>query len=386
MGHLRRFLVQHPALVWLLGFPLVADPTAPLGFAVDASVPSRRQLCRVLRTLTPAALTFLLTSTVHLIRDALPTDPEAPFGDLIAGDTKHIVAWVKENNPNRHAPDRANKTVQPPGDRDCKLGVKSRSNRTVPPPATPTTAPIPASQAVAQTEAYWGYASGIVVTRTAAGTVVLAERMRPFNEGDMTYFTPLMAQTETCLGSRPRIGVWDAAFDSQETYTYFDAAGGFAAVPLNARGQEARTFDAAGNPCCAAGLGMPRQFAYQHRGDGAPHERGKHRCPLLFPQVTGDPCPIDDPHFASGGCTTTIATSIGARIRWQLDREGAAYRQAYRQRTMVEQINSQALTLGIEQPKLRSLEGIAHQTTLIYVLINLRVYHRLRSRPAGLPT
>ena len=31
MGQLHRFLLEHPALVWLLGFPLVPDPTAPSG-------------------------------------------------------------------------------------------------------------------------------------------------------------------------------------------------------------------------------------------------------------------------------------------------------------------------------------------------------------------
>ena len=36
MGHLRRYLVEHPALVWLLGFPLTPDPTAPHGFDVAA--------------------------------------------------------------------------------------------------------------------------------------------------------------------------------------------------------------------------------------------------------------------------------------------------------------------------------------------------------------
>ncbi|MDQ4077002.1 MAG: hypothetical protein M3220_12240, partial [Chloroflexota bacterium] len=41
---LRTFLLQHPALVWLLGFPLVPDASAPYGFDVEASVPSRRRL------------------------------------------------------------------------------------------------------------------------------------------------------------------------------------------------------------------------------------------------------------------------------------------------------------------------------------------------------
>ena len=46
MGQLHRFLLEHPALVGLLGFPLVPDPTAPQGFDVAASVPTRRQFNR----------------------------------------------------------------------------------------------------------------------------------------------------------------------------------------------------------------------------------------------------------------------------------------------------------------------------------------------------
>lgn len=39
LGHLRRYLVEHPVLVWSLGFPLVPDPTAPHGFDVERSLP-----------------------------------------------------------------------------------------------------------------------------------------------------------------------------------------------------------------------------------------------------------------------------------------------------------------------------------------------------------
>jgi hypothetical protein len=124
---------------------------------------------------------------------------------------------------------------------------------------------------------------------------------------------------------------------------------------------------------------MPLQFTYQHRADLIPHERGKYRCPLLFPTVRGEPCPIADAHFEGGGCTTTIATSAGARIRHQLDRESEAYKQLYAKRTMVERINSQAEALDILHPKLRCGRAIANRNTLTYVLINLRALMRIRS-------
>jgi len=77
-----------------------------------------------------------------------------------------------------------------------------------------------------------------------------------------------------------------------------------------------------------------------------------------------------------------MPTSIGARIRYQLDRDSPAYKQIYKQRTATERINSQAVALGIERPKLRNERSIANHNTLTYVLINLRALQRIRRRKA----
>jgi hypothetical protein len=94
-------------------------------------------------------------------------------------------------------------------------------------------------------------------------------------------------------------------------------------------------------------------------------------------EVTGEPCPIGDAHFAKGGCTTTIAVGAGSRIRHKLEREGEAYKKVYASRTMVERINSQAEALNILHPKLRRGRAIANNNTLTYVLINLRALARI---------
>jgi len=130
---------------------------------------------------------------------------------------------------------------------------------------------------------------------------------------------------------------------------------------------------------------MPLQFTYAHRTGFYPHERGKHVCLLLYPTATGASCPIADPHFTRGGCTTTLATSIGARLRCELDRTSAAYKQLFDQRTATERINSQAKELGIERPKLRNQRSITNQNTLIYVLLNLRLVQRMQAHASDLP-
>ena len=75
-----------------------------------------------------------------------------------------------------------------------------------------------------------------------------------------------------------------------------------------------------------------------------------------------------------------MATSVGARIRYQLDRDSAIFKGISKQRTATERINSQAVELGIERPKIRNRQAIANQNTLIYVLINLRALHRVRQK------
>ena len=388
MSDLRRFLILHPALVYYLGFERVPDPSAPHGFDLAATVPKRRHFSTVLRDLPNDALQFLLSASIHLLKASLPSQQQSSFGDTIAGDTQAILAWVKENNPKQYIKEgRLDKTKQPKGDKDCKLGVKHRRNSAPADadgqaePPTPTTDAKPASTLHVGDDILWGYASGVVASRLSDGTeFVLAERTRPFNQSDISYFHPLMALVEARLGRKPRFGAWDCAYDAHYVYEYFHTAGGMAAVPFNVGKKGAsRSFAADGTPLCAAELPMTLQFTYQHRSDLVEHTRQKYRCPLLYPSATAACCPSGDPHWDKGGCTTTIAATKGARLRHTLDRESEEYKALYATRTMVERINSQAEALGILHPKLRRGRAIANQNTLTYVLINVRALSRLRT-------
>lgn len=392
MSQLRTYLVEHPALVWVLGFPLVPSDSYSWGFDVAASVPPPSRFSRVLRELHNESLQFLLDGTVRLLGAELPAAMR--LGDEISLDTKHIIAWVRENNPKERIKDRYDKTKQPKGDRDCKLSCKQSRNQRqtkAATQATPAQEGTPASQAKpgVDDEYYWGYASGVVATRLIEEVeVVLAEMTQTFDQDDKSYFFPLMAEVERRLGRKPRYGALDAAFDAWYVYEYFHSPDhdGFAAVPFVQRGgHPPRRFDEGGLPLCAAGLGMPLKSTFFSRTPMVPHEKGRYVCPLLYPQPTGASCPIQHEKWPQGGCLTTLATSIGARIRYQLDRESAAYKALYKQRTATERVNSQAVELGIERPKLRNYRAIANHNTLLYVLINLRALHRLRARKAEQP-
>jgi len=388
ISHLRQYLVEHPALVWILGFPLVPSSHYPWGFNADVGLPTARHFTRMLRTIPNAMSQYLLDETVRLLQAELSTEVDN-FGQSISLDTKHILAWVKENNHKDYVQDRYDKNKQPPGNPDCHLGCKRRRNQRASskePPPTPSDNPVPANISVG--EYYWGYASGVVATKVPDwGEFVLAELTLPFDQPDVAYFHPLMTDVERRLGFRPRYAAFDAAFDAFYVYEYFyqdgepiDAA--FAAVPLSKRGGGLRLFDAQGLPLCQAGLAMPLRHTFICHTTRFEHERGRYACPLRFPVVTASICPVNHKNWPKGGCVTTLPTSIGARIRHQLDRDSATFKEIYKQRTATERINSQAVALGIEHPKLRNGQAITNQNTLIYVLINLRALHRVRQKKA----
>lgn len=391
MGDLRRYLVEHPAFIWLLGFPLVSSSKHACGFDPDASLPTQRHLTQMARDLSNLSVQFLLDQSVALLLaefDAVGLS----VGDCISLDTKHIIAWVKENNPKAYVPDRFNKHKQPVGDPDCKLGCKRKHNRKLSKPAiTPDKQAVPANT-LAIGEYYWGYGSGVVVVKVPEwGEFVLAEKTQTFDKSDVSYFFPLMLQTEQRLGFRPRFGTFDAAFDAFYVYEYFhrpEDPAAFAAVPFSekgGRGAKSRTFDPHGLPICEAGLSMPLLFTYTDRTVTIiEHERGKYVCPFyskhVKPKFIKQSCPIHHKQARKGGCTVCMPTSIGARLRYSLDRQSQTYKEIYAQRSATERINSQAVALGIERPHFRNGSAIVNFNTLTYTLINLRFLQRLRHR------
>lgn len=389
MASLRQYLVEHPALTWLLGFPLLESSEAPWGFDVDASLPTKRHFTQMLRKIPNAILQTLLDSTVTLLKDALPND--AQFGQAVSLDTKHIIAWVKQNNPKAYLGrnDRYDKTKQPAGDPDCRLGCKKRRNQSQAPKQdvpTPKEKPVPAGN-LKVGQWYWGYATGLVATKVPGwGEFVLAEKTQTLNCSDISYFFPLIKDTTARLGFHPLYGAFDAAFDTWYVHEEFHSQehDGFAAVPFNERGKKTKyIFDKEGRPLCQAGLSMPLRSTFWSKKSLVPHKKGRYACPLCYPQKQNKACPIPHKNWAKGGCICTLPLSIGARLRYQLDRQSLAYKNVYKQRTATERVNSQAVKLGIERPNLRNGKAIANQNTLIYIVINLRALQRVRQQKSS---
>jgi hypothetical protein len=360
---LRDFLLKHPLLVIELGFDLQLDSRADYGFDVERTLPCRYWLSEKLRQLDRTLLQDLLTATVAALKEEIPG-----LGEVVAFDVKHIYAWVQENNPRAYVQDRYDKTRIPPGDPDCRLGVKRSTNQELSDGTTQE-----------KKEMLWGYGSGVAAATTPDyGDVVLAEYTQPFNEGDVTSFRPLYRQTVVALSDFPTHLSADAAFDAWYVYEQAVRHGGIAAVPLNAHSKT--SFDPDGVPLCAMGLRMSPTYRYAHTYG---YHAQRYRCPLLFPQANGQTC--EHEQFKKGrGCQKDINDEAGGRARVLMDRTHPLYQAVYTQRTACERINSQAKELGIERPRVRNGRSVANLNTLIYLVLNVRALQRAKSINAAL--
>jgi hypothetical protein len=364
-SQLRRFLLKHPLLILELGFCLALAPQAPYGFLLEQTLPCEQWLREKLRTLDQALLQNVLQATVTALQTEIPG-----LGETVACDVKHIYAWVKENNLRVYVKERYKPDQHLAGDPDCKLGVKRSTNQEQ------------ADGSKKEIKEYlWGYGSGVAAsTDPVYGDVVLAECTLPFNEGDVTYYRPLYQRTVVALDQFPTHVTADAAFDYWYVYETVAHREGIAAIPLNNHGHQEVPRDPDGTPRCAMGLRMHPTYQFQHTNG---FRAQRFRCPLLFPQPTGQTC--EHTQFARGkGCVKDPNWEKGGLMRTLLDRNSPLYHAVYTQRTACERINSQAQALGIERPKVHNGTSVRNLNTLIYLVINVRALQRAKSINKGL--
>jgi len=363
----RAYLLDHPPLVLELGFRPHLDLTKPYGFRVDKTVPSIGHLNAILRSLDSRRLSDLFAQTVHALQAEIPG-----LGEVVAYDVKHIYANVRENNPRVYLKDRYCKDRQPKGDPDCRVGVKRSTNQEQPDGSKKEVK-----------EYLWGYGSGVAAATTPDyGDVVMAENTLPFHEADVTYYHPLYLRTVMVLDRFPIHVTADAAFDYWYVYETVAHRQGIAAIPLNSHGHDPVPRDPDGTPYCWAGLRMHPTYRFQHTNG---YRAQRFRCPLLFPERTGQSC--DHEQFAKGkGCVKDINLEAGGLMRALLDRDSPLYKAVYTQRTCCERINSQAKDLGIERPKARNIRSVRRLNTLIYITINAKALQRARAINASLLT
>jgi hypothetical protein len=356
----RAYLLDHPLVVLELGFRPHIDLMQPYGFDVAKTVPSVRHLNSIVRALDPRLLASLFEQSVQALQQEIPG-----LGEVVAYDVKHIYANVQENNFRAYVLERFKKDQQPKHDPDCRLGVKKSTNQVQPDGTTKE-----------KKASIWGYGSGVAASiHPVYADVVLAEYTLPFNEGDVTYFTPLYIQTVALLNAFPMHITADAAYDSWYVYQTCATRSGIAAVPLNQHAHPVYSCDPDGTPLCPIGLRMHPSYQFQHTKG---YRAQRYRCPLLFPEPTGQTCDHEQ-FLKEKGCVKVINVEAGGLMRVTLDREGPLYQSIYKQRTSCERINSRAKDLGIERPKARNIRSIRTLNTLIYLTITIKALERVRA-------
>ena len=154
------------------------------------------------------------------------------------------------------------------------------------------------------------------------------------------------------------------------------------AIPKNGHGHEDVPRDRDGVPLCPIGLRMHPTYRFLHTKG---YQAQRYRCPLLFPQRTGETC--EHEQFQKGkGCVKDINIEKGGLMRAMLNRSSPLYRAVYRQRTSAERINSQAKARCIERPKVRQGDSVKRLNTLTYIVINVKALARARAINASLLT
>ncbi len=319
------------------------------------------------RTLDHHHLQDLFHATVHALQEEIPG-----LGEVVAIDVKHQYAWVRENNLRESITDRFCKERQPRGDPDCRVGVKSSTNQKQ-----------PDGSKKERKEYLWGYGSGIATATTPDyGDMVIADFTQPFNESDVSYFLRVYIQTVAVLGFFPLHITADAAYDAWYAYQTCAHREGIMAIPKNGHGHEDVPRDRDGVPFCPIGLRMHPTYRFLHTKG---YHALRYRCPLLFPERTGETC--EHEQFQKGkGCVKDINIEKGGLMRAMLDRSSPLYRAVYRQRTSAERINSQAKARCIERPKVRQGDSVKRLNTLTYLVINVKALARARAINASLLT
>jgi hypothetical protein len=345
MPKLRAYLCEHPALVWLMEYRLVADGGCPEGFDVERSVPSAGYLGVKLRQLDDEMLTALLQQSATRV---LQADSAIAGERTMVIDVKHQYANVRQNNLRHAHAERFNPARQPRGDKDCRLGFKPYTNQGAE----------PKPKAKQDQGTYiWGYGSGISVLSTSnREAVVIAEHTLPFNASDIDYAPVLLDHSIDFLHCSPSAFTADAAFDVQAVYRYFVDSPTALAIPLNLRGNPRFHVTAEGGVLCPADA-SPMQPLNRW------HERGQVR-----------------QRFRCPSCAHTHKLFIEpANLwRWQVPHDGPTYHRLYRQRTLVERVNALADAYKLTFPRQRRYRGVAHRNTLIYIVLNYHVLLRVR--------
>jgi len=277
-------------------------------------------------------------------------------GNSIAIDSCPIVVSLRENNLKTSMADRFDKTKEPIGDPDARLGVLIHF-------------PTPFKKEVRY---FWGYRNHII--NDIDTELPIREITKPANVHDTKVAKDLIREASSVFNLNIEVVTGDANYDSEDLLRFIiNDLKALAIIPHNPRSEQPKGYQIHGEKViCEAGLEMYR------KGKMRPKKTGilycQYTCPIIYNkqiQYQHITCPVFHPKFFKGkGCNVLIRiepTSIRSEIGYDTQK----FKELYKKRTSVERIFSRLLAIAMQNPTVRGYNANCNHATIAHIAVLL---------------
>ncbi len=281
--------------------------------------------------------------------------------NILAIDSKPILANTKENNiknPNRNL---TNKNKKPTADPNSALGYFSSSNNS--------------NTGKKKLHFCWGYRNhAIVDTETE---ICLVEISLPINIKDEIVAKKLLRKLKKLYKIKDGIIILgDKAYDTKDIFNLIVyKLKGIPIIPKNPRNTKERITDEQGRPICEAKISMAFDGIFSDNN----RTRAKFRCPIKrlkkIRKEYNNMCPIEHTKFVNGkkyGCTAyiTIPDDARALIHALMKKYSEAFQKIRKKRKAIERYFARLQALRSETPLFFNKNSIANSTTIAHISLS----------------
>lgn len=311
------------------------------GFDITRPLPSYWTFDRFLKNFYHGILSGIMQSQVLFLSRKGIIDTS-----FIGMDSTPVSANTSQNNPKSFRPDKFKPDRQPKADKDCRLGVRTASNRTC----------------EKKYEFYWGYKNHILAD--CISRLPIHEMTTAANVADSAVALGILADTHKFLPIAECSFPADKGYDAKNIYSQVDSLyGGECFIPLNRRNAKNPKLLPQGNPVCEAGLAMWRDGRFSDRG----RTRQKFCCPLKNSKDADCPCRHESYYNGRKHRRCTRYITLPDDLRLSIGRNSKYFKSTYSLRTECERYNSRFKNTGQERMWVRNISSVANLNTLAHI-------------------
>ena len=288
-----------------------------------------------------------------LVQDLI--DAGVICGKTIAIDSCPIVVPLKENNLKTSVKDRFDKSKQPTGDPDARLGIMIHY-------------PTPFKKKV---HYFWGYRNHVI--SDAETELPIWETTKQANVHEIKVAKTLIQQAKQRFKFKIDAVIADANFDAEHFLKFIiKELKAKAIIPHNPRNKQSKGYQIQGNNIiCEAGLIMYRKGKMKPKRTGILY--CQYTCPIVYDKNIRHQyimCPIFHTKFLNGkGCNVLIRLSPS--IREQIDYGTKKFKELYNKRTSIERVFSRLLAIAMQNPTVRGYVANQNHATIAHIAVLL---------------